>query len=363
MVVDQGKPIAAQAISFGVNRKIADVPLDELKTNVVRTIYSLAKQLRERQATHLLIVGQAHLAASDLEEALCKLLQKEPLVVPDHPSFGMNSAELVKYALSIGEALSALPGKGNQRKGDQINFRAQEFAYPSPWKRLKKPVLTYMVLCISLAFALFLYGKTYSVHKKGALKYQFLDLLAGMNRSYPDFESEYRAKTKSLEEFSDSPSIAALKPEEIQMRLDYLEKEIQLIPQIYPLYPNVPLVSDVLAWLSTHPSFTLTQIPSENTDLEKTSEQQIALTNLKTPQIEIFNYVMTKRPDSAKKGEKYQVKIELEFSSPIPKMAREFHDALIAPNDFVDSKAEIKWTSNKDRYRTTFYLKDKTVYP
>ena len=71
---------------------------------------------------------------------------------------------------------------------------------------------------------------------------------------------------------------------------------------------------------------------------------------------------MVKRPDQSKKKEKYRVKVDLEFSSPTPKQAREFHDALVAPNDFVDPKDEIKWSSNRGSYRTSFFLKDKTKY-
>jgi len=36
---------------------------------------------------------------------------------------------------------------------------------------------------------------------------------------------------------------------------------------------------------------------------------------------------------------------------------------LITSNDFVDPKGEIKWTATKGKYRTSFYLKDKTIYP
>ena len=57
------------------------------------------------------------------------------------------------------------------------------------------------------------------------------------------------------------------------------------------------------------------------------------------------------------------MKVELEFSTATPKLAREFHDALIAPNQIVDPKGEVKWSSNRGKYRTSFFLKDKTLYP
>ena len=104
----------------------------------------------------------------------------------------------------------------------------------------------------------------------------------------------------------------------------------------------------VLAWLSQHPTVV---------SIDEHGNKQTKL------QIDNFDYTMLKRPQSGKKQEKYQVKVELEFTSPTPKWAREFHDALIAPNDWIDPKGEIKWNSNRGKYKTSFFLKDKTAYP
>ena len=137
--------------------------------------------------------------------------------------------------------------------------------------------------------------------------------------------------------------------DDLQQRMRYLDKELQSSPDTFPLLPNVPRVSDVLAWLSTHPVLSGKNSPGAP---------------VSPPiQIESFNYTMIKRPEQTKKQEKYQVKVEFEFTTSTPKQAREFHDALIAPNDFVDPKGEIKWSSNRGKYRTSFFLKDKTTYP
>ena len=72
---------------------------------------------------------------------------------------------------------------------------------------------------------------------------------------------------------------------------------------------------------------------------------------------------MVKRPDKTRAKEHYQVRIEMEFSSPDAKQARDFYDALVAPNDFVDPKGEVKWTYAQGKYRISFFLKDKTFYP
>ncbi len=383
-LVDQGKLIAAQTSTKGINSLLDvliqeqgpdinaarqqlndsqfmaayDSPafknaLDALRVSIMRPIYALAKQIKTQEVSHILVTGPGA-AVPELAATVCRSLNKTLMPLDDAPAFGMSAPELQKYALPIGEALSALP-----TNMEQINFRQQEFIFPAPWKRLKKPIITYIALCLALTLALILFGHAYLHYQEGNIRQQYLDLLSGMNRSYTQFEGEFTSKTLQPQELATGETLspADLTPADINSRLQYLEKGILAIPQIYPLQPNVPLVSDVLAWLSTHPSFAAkSQESQENTD---SADNNALLPSLK---IESLHYAMVKRPEPTKKQEKYQVKIELEFSSPTPKMAREFHDALIAPNDLVDAKAEIKWNSNKDRYRTSFYLKDKTIY-
>jgi type IV pilus assembly protein PilM len=174
--------------------------------------------------------------------------------------------------------------------------------------------------------------------------------LSMMNKSYIGFEEEFFRKNNpkgTLDESTIVP-LKELTQQDLLNRLYYFEKELQSSPDTFPLYPNTPRVSDVLAWLNNHP-----QVVKKG---EKEVSDQAQL------QIENFSYSLVKRPELNKKQEKYQVKVEIEFSAPTPKQAREFHDALIAPNDFVDAKGEIKWTANRGKYRTSFFLKDKTSY-
>ena len=79
-------------------------------------------------------------------------------------------------------------------------------------------------------------------------------------------------------------------------------------------------------------------------------------------QLESFSYKMVKRPEPNKEREKYQVKVEIEFTTPTPRYAREFHDILLAPNDIIDPKEEVKWNVEKDSYRASFFLVDRTNY-
>jgi len=376
VLIDNGKLIAAQNIPNGIelllnsysNAKKIDlnttykqldaINLDEntpefqqaletLRLPITRTIYALTKQLKNKKVDTLLITGPGA-TIPRLAESICQQLNKTLLTPANDVLPGMTPNELLTFALPIGAALTALPLNHNQ-----INFRQNEFAYPAPWKRLKKPLTLYFTLCVALAIALTLFGKAYLSYQQADIKIQYLDLLDVMNKPYNDFEKEMINKHLSTRDLppDEIVKIEALTNDEIRTRLQYLEKDIQSTPQIFPLQPNVPLVSDVLAWIGTHPSFV------GKPDLTKKENETPSLT------IENFTYTMIKRPEPTKKQEKYQVKVELEFASPSPKMAREFHDALIAPNDIVDGKAEVKWSSNRDKYRTSFYLKDRTLYP
>lgn len=383
ILVERGKLLAGQSIQHGMNDLIqalskdtnsslesafeqlkqfsegspptaSETPLlkaavENFRIALTRTIYALAKQFKGQEIQETLLTGEcctlpwlANALASSPNRIL--LFPKAPV---DFFSSGtsLTQEQIQTNALPIGAALCALP-----RCQDQINFRQGEFAYPDPWKRLKVPVLSYLALCLGIAAALVLFGKTSARYQEAELKKEYLYLLRSINKPYAELEKEVAKKGSPLKELDPNqiPDFASMPPETILNRLNYLEKDIQSTPQTFPLQPNVPLVSDVLAWISTHPNV-----------IGAASESTPPPLSLK---IESFSYTMLKRPELSKKQEKYQVKVELEFTSPTPKMAREFHDALIAPNDIVDPKGEIKWSSGKDRYRTSFYLKDRTIY-
>jgi type IV pilus assembly protein PilM len=315
--------------------------LELFRLEIKRTLYSLAKSLKGQEIDYILFTGEGA-SQPHLLDFLSLSLDK-PIITPtSHPHFDISLPQLQKWALPIGTAMTALPNKK-----EQINFRQQEFAYPLPWKRYKKPVLLYLSLCVALAIAFYMMGISYVYYQKDQLRQEYADLLSFMNKRYGDFEREFESKFPN--NFDGLLPIESLTMPEIEQRLGYLEKELRTAPNSYPLLPQVPTVSDVLAWLATHPNV-VTQDP----------ETKAPLALLK---IENFHYMLIKKPDDTKKQEKYQVKVEIEFNSQTPKQAREFHDALIAPNAFVDPKGEVKWNTNRGLYRASFILKDKTVYP
>lgn len=308
--------------------------VEQLKKDLLRISFSLDKQVKGTETKTAFICGPGA-CLTHLPQIIAAHLQKELSLPESTDQIHLVQEELFKYSLPIGLALTGLP-----QVKDPLNFRQQEFIYPNPWKRYKKPLGIYLALCSLLAACLLFFGDFYIQNKEVGLRQEYVDLLQLMNKPYPEFEQEFNKKYASVNKVLD-PNL--LTQEDILERVQLLNKEIQSTPEMFPLQPNLPRVSDVLAWLTTHPN------------LQSTPKDPVAL--------EHFSYTFLKRPDQTKKQERYQVKVELEFSSPTPKQAREFHDALIAPNDFVDPKGEVKWSTSRGHYRTSFILKDKTVYP
>jgi type IV pilus assembly protein PilM len=345
VLVQEGKLIAAYAHHEGLNllpandsqEALAEEPLKRLEQGIAKICYALLKDYKAESLEGLILTGDA-ISLLDLPQRLSlklnlPLLQSRLDIDPD-----VSAADKQRHALPIGLAISAFEGG--------VDFRQQEFSYPHPWKHVKAPLMAYFVLMCALTLSAYFFGQVYLVNQEDRIKQEYVDLLAAMSKPYDQFELAFL--TKNPQDKKETNAIAHLQREDLLKRLNFLYKDLQAAPDSFPLFANLPTVSDVLAWISTHPN-----VVHQNE--EGTKETRLQLEN--------FSYNMLKRPSQGKKQEKYQVKVELEFSSPKPKWAREFHDALIAANDFVDSKAEVKWSSNRGHYRTSFYVKDKTLYP
>lgn len=311
------------------------------RQETTKIFFYLAKQAPKKELFDVFVVGEGAIL-KNFGESLCSHLKKTLHFPQPSPQFSISQEELSLFAVPIGAALTALP-----KAPYQINFRQKEFIYPYPWKRLKKPIILYFILSIFLAIGIYLFGFAYIGKQEDNLKKNYLNLLVLMNKSFDEFEQDIQKREPSI--FSQkkiTPSF--LTQEDIRKRLSLLEKEIRESPDIFPLLPNIPRVSDVLAWLSSHP-----HIKGE----EDSSTEGSRL------QLENFNYKMIKRPEANKMKEKYQVKVDIEFTAQTPRYAREFHDILLAPNDIIDPNSDINWSTERGKYRASFFLKDKTLYP
>ncbi len=318
--------------------------INKLRIEITKQFFALAKHYPGQEINNVLLSGSGCNLPS-LPSSINLSLNKDLKLPNPVKGFSLTEKELVKFSAPIGYALTALPKEKNR-----VNFRQHEYTFPYPWKRLKKPVAIYLGLCIALSAALFFFGNAYVQTKEDLLKKDYLKILTVMKKPFKEHEDELLKKNPFEKTFAkgETGDIKEMSQSNIRKRLQLLEKEIKETPDIFALYPNTPRVSDVLAWLSNHP------LVKDTTD-PNSPKHRILLEN--------FSYRMVKRPEQNKKKERYQVKVEIDFSTPTPRYAREFHDALLAPNEIVDPKGDVKWNSERGRYRASFFLKDKTAYP
>lgn len=208
------------------------------------------------------------------------------------------SLELNKYAIPIGLCLD-----GMKQDEHSIQFRSAEYI---PVKQKKKRV---QLMKQYLAGSLLLFIVT------SLCSYFFLTKM----------ESALFAKLKG----SYTPT-GELSIEEAV--LDY-ETLLSKNKAPFPFTLTVPKVSDVLLWIANHPL-------------------------LKNGEIEIkqMRYHLVKYPKLETPGAPYSAQVELTFITKAPREAREFHDALLKGDSFVNTKQPISWKGDKDRYTTSFFL-------
>lgn len=309
----------------------------------VRSAYGLARYAHVGDVASIIATGEGakHPVLSTL---IAKAIGKPLLAVNVPSGMGITEQDAHYYAVPIGLALTGLP---NHK--EEVNFRQRDMAYPYPWKRLRNSIAAYVGLCAGLTAALYLFGQSYLGWQEDNIRENYVGLVSQLKRDYVNVEKKLGNTSTDASGQTIAPDPKTLTPEQINSRLDFFEKEIDAAPNNIALFPNVPRVSDVLTWLSHHPQVAL---PGKK---EGTKDAQI--------HIDSFNYRMTKRPELTKPRDKYSVQVDIDFTSDSPRAARLFYDSLIAPNDFIDPRGEVKWTASTGRYRVSFFLKDKTVYP
>ncbi|MDF2549333.1 MAG: hypothetical protein K0S07_400 [Chlamydiales bacterium] len=337
-IIRSGKaPLAFATSDMGLNPFLEQGDWHPLCQEALRLFYACLKAAGKEQALPILLVGEgAHspLLIAELQRTFkCEI--DLPLAIEPYPR-----EEVAKHALNIGSALVGL------EVSPEVNFRSGEFSYPHPWRRLKGPMALFCLLAVFLTLLIYGDERLKIKERERSIKDTYANVLSVVGKEAAAVEQEYCKKHGIL--FEESLfALDALTPFEIAERVSFLQ-QAKTDVEAFPLFPNVPKVSDALAWLSTHSNV----VQVDPTTLEKT-------TLLK---LESFQYTLVKRPAKGKLRDHYQVKIDLEISSETPHPAREFHAALVSPNPFVDPKAEIKWTASRGKYRATFYLKDKTAY-
>ena len=291
------------------------------KGSLARAIGSLTRELQTPIAKEILTFSTEQVIAPP-----------EPYVFVSPPEiYGLTTSDWERFVLPFGGAVGSLVGKANG-----INLREKQLQPPLPWKRTSPRLFLLCGAFLLALAALFIAGGAYLSWKEDLLREKWASTLSLLGKSEEQFEEHFVEKGGGR-----ATDLVDLTPSDIVARAHFVQKDLNATPILFPLHPNVPKVTDLLAWFAT-----LNEVVGE--------EERLQITALQ--------YSMIKRPEMEKKQEKYQVKVDLEFTTPSPKWAREFHDLLISPNPFVDPKGEVKWNVTRGSYKTSFLLKDQTAY-
>lgn len=209
-------------------------------------------------------------------------------------------AEAHTHTLAIGYALDALSRDG-------VQFLQREFTPHQTAKTQKRNGIIYAASCTAL-FILFSLCSTLILNKKSrALSDKYLSYFQG-----------------------DGP---------IQEGLDKLELSLSKTKNTSPFFPTVPNVSEVLSWLSTHPALTTPEgLVKEGVEIKEVRYQLVKFPSLDEPSLP------------------YHAQVEIVFTATLPRLARDFHEALLKGDAIVNGKKDLKWNGAGNQYSTAFEL-------
>ncbi|HSW87255.1 MAG TPA: hypothetical protein VLG49_07150 [Rhabdochlamydiaceae bacterium] len=223
-------------------------------------------------------------------------------------------SHLQSYAIPIGLCLDAF-----FQDQQSVQFRRGPFTPIRLRKKRFKQAAAYLMLCCALTALTWISTHVLLDHKEIALREEL--------RTYLE---AYGGGIKT-----------ELGKEGLEQDIADWEKSLLKQKRPFPYCPSTPQVSDVLAWLSSHPNL---NVKGSGPGTEKIEIKQV-------------HYSLVKYPKIGEAIDPYQAKVDLEFSSESPRLAREFHDALMAGDSMVNPQSEITWNVHQNTYRTSFFLK------
>lgn len=212
-----------------------------------------------------------------------------------------------KCAIAIGSAIE-----------EETQFLTGEYTPKKTWERAGTWALSLLLLSLSLTTGMFFYGRAKLQSEKETLAGSFQQLLQGSDRKLSE----------------------SLFLNNIEQGIEEAALAIQKYDKETPYILQSPNVTEVLAWLSSHPLIMALQ----------ETEDPIKIQNVK--------YQLTSYPHIDAMRDGYSAKVDLEFSVNSPMSARKFHEALLQ-EEFINGKEELTWESSGNVYQTSFVLKNK----
>jgi hypothetical protein len=244
------------------------------------------------------------------------LLETNPDLSPFEPPLPLPLEE-ASCAMAIGFALA-----GSAKETRKVQFLKGEFTPKKTWRKAGYwgIGLTFLSLFMSAA------------------------LVYGGNRHFRGIRQEMADSLKKTIERADPTLGASLFAGGIEGGISRAFQTIQKYDIESPYLLSAPTVSEVIAWISSHPLL----------EALGAGEDPLEVVHL--------NYQLTSFPRIESLRDPYTAKVELEFRVKSPMSARKFHEALLQGDALVDPNQEISWESLSNSYRTSFYLKNRQPY-
>ena len=285
---------------------------------IARILLAWHEKYPQTQTNPLLITGPL---SDDDKTVITNFLKKEPYTLP--------KTDLTTSEYSVLEHLPALGAALISHNVDilkkQCGYQVETCAEVETRQWI--PTLSALtILILLIAFGVYGIGQGFLKTKESELKAHFQKLVALTYQEVPP------GFVQDPENLSD-----------LELSLEQVENQLKA-KDLYPITADIPQMGELLIWLSDQ--------------AEKASKEADAT----SIELTLLQYTLAKRPDKTRSKDRYQVRVDIEFTAGGATQARKFHEELLAPNDFIDPKQEVKWSLGGGKWRTSFVLKDKTLY-
>ncbi len=302
----EGSEISLLATSKSALSKHLDGIDSDVVSCVPLALYRYARHYFPQSPSAFLFDGNTFIAIEDgnlvasqvvgesgFERALALMMQK----FPDIPMPVIEKGPNFENAIPIGLALDAAihdERSGQFRMGKSISEKRK--------MKQKRQHTVFFSLCTAFVFATLILGQM-------------------------QLRSQEKATLQQIG-FSEKGKLS----EAVSQLEESLHKQRKSAISISTL----PKVSELLTWLSTHPSL----------------QSGSSITRLR--------YQLLKTPRIGSQIKTQSAKIELELTCDNPSTARSFHEALLKDRKFIDQKNPIRWNASDGIYRATFHIKPGT---
>jgi Tfp pilus assembly PilM family ATPase len=275
---------------------------------ISRIMYYFSSRPLTKEVKNILLVGSFS-SMNRLKEFFLGCFPKELTHLPTPDYEGFDAVTLEAYAIPIGLSLEAC-----SLDGKALNFRQRELlSMNMVKKRLKKLSLLFFG-CMVLSGLVFT-GSSFHLKKK--------------EKSLLNLCYEYFPETQG---------------DELEPILSKIHSRLIKEKKQPTLSSGVRSVSEVISYLTHHP---------------KIQCKAGAFIPLETIEIHKIHYEIKRPPRLATPGVIPQVKVELEFSCPSSRTAKELHEAIRKGDKFIDEREEITWQVKDSIYKTSFFVKPK----